>query len=258
MPNKPTIETDIARVQRSSRDVTAIPEVMAHWLSQVMSAGVTPQVSVESGVDANGMSSETLILSGRWSQDDTEVQQRWVARVAPADADVPVFRTYRLDHQFAAMRRIAELTDVPVPQVRWLEPSGTVLGRPFFLMDLVDGQVPPTSCPTPSAATGWPTPPPSNSAPWPTAPSMCWPAYTRSPTRSRTSRSSVATTAARPRCGAISRGCATGMSSPPPTPARWGCWSGVFPGWRITGRTSRQPAIRCCVGGRPDRQCPLP
>ncbi|BBY54675.1 phosphotransferase family protein [Mycobacterium koreense] len=147
MPNKPTIETDIARVQRSSRDVTAIPEVMAHWLSQVMSAGVTPQVSVESGVDANGMSSETLILSGRWSQDGTEVQQRWVARVAPADADVPVFRTYRLDHQFAAMRRIAELTDVPVPQVRWLEPSGTVLGRPFFLMDLVDGQVPPDVMP---------------------------------------------------------------------------------------------------------------
>ncbi|MCV7315679.1 phosphotransferase family protein [Mycolicibacillus parakoreensis] len=147
MGDKPTVETDIARVQRSSRDVTALPEVVAHWLSQVMSAGVTPEVSLHSGVDANGMSSETLILSGRWSQAGTAVQERWVARVAPSDADVPVFKTYRLDHQFEAMRRIAELTDVPVPRVRWIEPSGAVLGRPFFLMDLVEGRVPPDVMP---------------------------------------------------------------------------------------------------------------
>ena len=41
------------------------------------------------------------------------------------------------------MKLAGELTDVPVPVVRWLEPTGEVLGRPFFLMDHVDGVVPP-------------------------------------------------------------------------------------------------------------------
>ena len=45
------------------------------------------------------------------------------------------------------MRLVADKTDVPVPRVRWLEPSGDVLGTPFFLMDHVDGVVPPDVMP---------------------------------------------------------------------------------------------------------------
>jgi aminoglycoside phosphotransferase (APT) family kinase protein len=60
---------------------------------------------------------------------------------------VPVFSSYRLDHQFEVIRLVAEKTDVPVPQVRWLEPTGAVLGTPFFLMDHVDGIVPPDVMP---------------------------------------------------------------------------------------------------------------
>ena len=60
---------------------------------------------------------------------------------------MPVFPTYRLDHQFDVIRQVGELTDVPVPRVRWLEPTGDVLGTPFFLMDHVDGVVPPDVMP---------------------------------------------------------------------------------------------------------------
>ena len=45
------------------------------------------------------------------------------------------------------IRTVGELTDVPVPRVRWLEPTGDVLGTPFFLMDHVDGLVPPDVMP---------------------------------------------------------------------------------------------------------------
>lgn len=147
MADRPTVETDVSRMQRSSRDTTAVPAAMAQWLSTLLPGGVRPEVTVEAGVDANGMSSETLLLTGRWTADGEPVEQRWVARVAPSDTDVPVFPSYRLDHQFEVMRRVAELTDVPVPQVRWLESTGTVLGRPFFVMDRVDGQVPPDVMP---------------------------------------------------------------------------------------------------------------
>ena len=127
--------------------MSTLPTAISRWLSTVSPGGGDPEVIVESGVDTNGMSSETIILTVRWVGDAEPVEQRLVARVAPTDEDMPVFPSYRLDHQFDVMRLVAEKTDVPVPRVRWLEPTGQVLGRPFFLMDHVDGVVPPDVMP---------------------------------------------------------------------------------------------------------------
>ncbi|MDX1888739.1 phosphotransferase family protein [Mycolicibacterium sp. 050158] len=146
MANEPAVE-DVSRLQRSARDITTLPSVMSQWLATVMPGGPTPEVTVESGIDANGMSSETIVLTGKWEQDGRPAEQKWVARVAPSAADVPVFPTYRLDHQFDVIRLVGELTDVPVPRVRWMEDTGEVLGTPFFLMDHVDGIVPPDVMP---------------------------------------------------------------------------------------------------------------
>ncbi len=68
MATEPAVE-DVGRLQHSSRDVSTLPDVMSRWLSTVMPGGTTPQVTVESGVDSNGMSSETIILTGRWEAD---------------------------------------------------------------------------------------------------------------------------------------------------------------------------------------------
>jgi aminoglycoside phosphotransferase (APT) family kinase protein len=144
--NEPVLDK-VDRLQRSSRDVTTLPAVMSKWLSTVLPGGATPQVTVESGVDSTGMSSETIIFTATWEQDDQPIAQKLVARVAPTAEDVQVFPTYRLDHQFDVIRMVGELTDVPVPRVRWLEPTGEVLGTPFFLMDYVEGEVPPDVMP---------------------------------------------------------------------------------------------------------------
>ena len=146
MATEPAVE-DVGRLQRSSRDITTLPVVMSRWLCTVLPAGVAPEVTVESGVDSTGMSSETIILTARWDEDGQPVEQKLVARVAPTAQDVPVFPSYRLDHQFEVMRLAAELTDVPVPRVRWIESTGEVLGTPFFLMDYVEGIVPPDVMP---------------------------------------------------------------------------------------------------------------
>jgi aminoglycoside phosphotransferase (APT) family kinase protein len=138
---------DVEHLQRSSRDVTTLPAVMSHWLSTVLPGGALPEVTVESGVDSTGMSSETIILTARRKQDGQSIEEKLVARVAPTAEDVRVFPTYRLDHQFEVIRLVGELTDVPVPRVRWLENTGDVLGTPFFLMDYVDGVVPPDVMP---------------------------------------------------------------------------------------------------------------
>ena len=146
MPNEPALD-NVERLQRSSRDVTTLPAVMSKWLSTVSPGGAKPEVTVESGVHSTGMSSETIILTARWQQAGQPIEQKLVARVAPTAEDVQVFPTYRLDHQFEVIRKVAELTDVPVPRVRWLETTGEVLGTPFFVMDYVHGVVPPDVMP---------------------------------------------------------------------------------------------------------------
>ena len=146
MPSEPAVE-DVSRLEHSSRDLTALPQLMSQWLSTVLPGGAAPEITVESGVDSNGMSSETIILTARWDEEGHRREQKFVARVAPTEQDVPVFSAYRMDHQFDVIRIVGEKTDVPVPPVRWLEPTGAVLGTQFFLMDYVDGRVPPDVMP---------------------------------------------------------------------------------------------------------------
>jgi aminoglycoside phosphotransferase (APT) family kinase protein len=134
-------------MQRSSRDSTNLPKALAEWLSTQLPDGAEPTVELHSGIAANGMSSETLILDAAWTEKGERREAELVARVAPAVEDVPVFPAYRLEDQYDAMRLAAEHSDVPVPRVRWIEPTGDVLGTPFFLMDRVEGAVPPDVLP---------------------------------------------------------------------------------------------------------------
>jgi aminoglycoside phosphotransferase (APT) family kinase protein len=134
-------------MQRSSRDAANVPKLLADWLATELPAGAEPTVTLHSGIDANGMSSETLVLDATWTELGKRRGGEYVARVAPSADDVPVFPSYRLQDQYDAMRIAAERSAVPVPRVRWMEPTGEVLGTPFFLMDRVEGVVPPDVMP---------------------------------------------------------------------------------------------------------------
>ena len=127
------------RLQRSSRDAESLPGLLAEWLATRLPEGAEPEVTLHRGIDTNGMSSETLVLDVTWTEDGQRRTGEYVARVAPAAEDVPVFASYALADQYDTMRQVAELTDVPVPAVRWMEQTGEVLGTPFFLMDRIDG-----------------------------------------------------------------------------------------------------------------------
>lgn len=146
MSTRPTLE-ELDHLQRSERDTATIPTLLAEWLSALLPPGANPSVTVDAGIEANGMSSETVMLTGHWTENGVAQEQQWVMRMQPRPADIPVFAEYHLDHQFEAMRLAAQLTDLPIPTTRWLEPTGDVLGSPFFLMDRVDGLVPPDVMP---------------------------------------------------------------------------------------------------------------
>ena len=134
-------------MQRSTRDVGSLQQRLEEWLATQLPSGAAPQVTFHAGIDSNGMSSETVILDVEWTEDGEHRKGEYVARVAPAAEDVPVFPDYALADQYEVIRLVGELTDIPVPAVRWLEPTGEIIGSPFFLMDRIEGIVPPDVMP---------------------------------------------------------------------------------------------------------------
>jgi aminoglycoside phosphotransferase (APT) family kinase protein len=83
-----------------------------------------------------GMSHDTLLLDATW--DGTT--HGLVVRAEPVGP--PIFPEYDLATEHAVMAALHEKTGVPVPAVRWFEDDTAVLGRRFFVMDRVDGEVP--------------------------------------------------------------------------------------------------------------------
>ena len=129
-------------LQLTSRDPGVVRARLTDWLSTVLPEAADPVVVLHSSAQETGLSSETVPLDVTWTEDGRQHAGQYVARVAPALEDFPVFEHYALQEQYDAIRLVRERTGVPVPQVRWIEPTGEVLGTPFFLMDRVDGLVP--------------------------------------------------------------------------------------------------------------------
>ncbi|HEV8063457.1 MAG TPA: phosphotransferase family protein, partial [Acidimicrobiales bacterium] len=78
-----------------------------------------------------------------------EEPRRLVARIAPDESAVPVFPDYDLEKQYLVLQHLGQHTSIPVPAVRKLELDPGPLGVPFFLMDRVDGVIPPDVMPYP-------------------------------------------------------------------------------------------------------------
>lgn len=86
--------------------------------------------------EGTGMSSETLLFIIHHGGSSEPV----VARLSPDMNDWPVFPVYDLAAQAGAMRLVAARSDVPVPNVRFLELDDSLLGSPFMVMDRVGGK----------------------------------------------------------------------------------------------------------------------
>ncbi|SDK97385.1 Predicted kinase, aminoglycoside phosphotransferase (APT) family [Nocardioides sp. YR527] len=133
--------------QKSGRDPAAIGARLEQWLTTALPPGADPEVTILGGIDANGLSSETVLLDVASTIAGDRRATAYVLRVAPRPEDIPVFATYDLQAQYDAMRLAGSLSPVPVPEVGLAEMSGSILGTPFFLMKRVEGVVPPDVMP---------------------------------------------------------------------------------------------------------------
>jgi aminoglycoside phosphotransferase (APT) family kinase protein len=120
-------------------DAAALMRRVGGWLSQQMPG--SPPIEIRDVMEpSQGFSSRTILFTAVSKSEDQWRERQLVARlqrtvVVPMLSDV--------FHQYRVMRAVAANSDVKVPNIDFAEESGKVLGTPFFLMDRIDGRVPP-------------------------------------------------------------------------------------------------------------------
>lgn len=88
-----------------------------------------------------GQSNETVLFTATASRPDgLRVREDLVLRVQPpADG---IFDEPDVVREARVLQGLDRAVGVPVPRVRWVEPTSDLLGRPFFVMAQVAGRVP--------------------------------------------------------------------------------------------------------------------
>lgn len=130
------------RPRTSTRDYDELRHRLERWLRSHVPGATLSELVVP---PSNGMSSETVLFTATAA--DGSAPRPLVARIAPDPAADPVFQSYDMERQFRTMEMVAEHTEVPVPRVLWLETGTTAIGAPFFVMERVEGLVPPDVMP---------------------------------------------------------------------------------------------------------------
>ncbi|MET8651055.1 phosphotransferase family protein [Nocardia aurea] len=134
--------TERTRLTVSERDLDHLAADLSRWLGDRVGADGPPTISELARPQAGGMSSTSILFEAEWSVGGRAESGSFVARMAPEDDSFPVFETYDLATQYRVIEGVAAATDVPVPQLCWLETDEKALGSPFFVMRRVDGRVP--------------------------------------------------------------------------------------------------------------------
>jgi aminoglycoside phosphotransferase (APT) family kinase protein len=121
-------------------DLDDLRSRLSAWLSAKTGGPVT--IGELTRPPASGLSSITILFDAAWVEDGTKIHRELVARMPPAADAFPVFPSYDLRRQYDVIAGVAAATDVPVPELFWIEESPEALGGPFIVMGRVDGVVP--------------------------------------------------------------------------------------------------------------------
>jgi aminoglycoside phosphotransferase (APT) family kinase protein len=129
----------------TGRDVEQSAKALATWLAGKVGEDVT--LGEFGGPGATGFSNETIIVDATYGG----TVDKLVVRVAPTG--YTLFPDAAFEAQHDILVTLAAQTSIPVPKVRWYETDPSVLGAPFFVMEFVEGLIPPDN--PPYTLEGW-------------------------------------------------------------------------------------------------------
>ena len=130
-------------------EMGAIQARLEDWLrSKIPNAKnltMSPLMSPSQG-GGEGFSSDTNFVDVRWEEDGIQKVDKLVFRWRSENFLFPEYKGSNLEKQYRVMKCL-ENSGLPVPKMCWFEEDARVLGRPFYVMSRVEGEVPPTAYP---------------------------------------------------------------------------------------------------------------
>lgn len=128
------------QVLSSDRDLDTTRLALEQWFADRMPEADGVAVAELTVPGGTGFSNETLVLDLAYRDDDGETVRSLVARLQTPAATV--FPDLDVLRQARVMQAVAGHSDVPVPEILWIEEDPAVLGTPFFVMEKVEGVIP--------------------------------------------------------------------------------------------------------------------
>ncbi len=111
----------------------SVAGALAPWFAAKL--GVDDAQVLDLRRHAEGFSWETYTVD----VETPEGRRGFAVRVEPRDG---LLAPYDIRGQYALHRAVLDHSDVPMPELHWLELDPTVLGMPFFAMEKLEGVVP--------------------------------------------------------------------------------------------------------------------
>lgn len=128
----------------TERDQEETRARLREWLASRVLDVEDIRVSEIGGPAYTGYSHETLMFETTWTRDGAEERRALVARVEPSSHSVFFEQDVLAE---ARVMRALDGTGVLVPRIHWREEDRSWLGAPFFVMDRVEGVIPPDNPP---------------------------------------------------------------------------------------------------------------
>jgi aminoglycoside phosphotransferase (APT) family kinase protein len=123
-----------------ARNIEKTREDLTRWIEDRIPGSSDVVVRDLGGPEETGFSSDTLLFDFEWSAGGDRHQMPVVVRLEPSG--FPIFPSYRIAHQYRLMDGLRSV-GVPTPRMLWLEEDLGPLGARFYVMERVEGRIPP-------------------------------------------------------------------------------------------------------------------
>jgi len=127
--------------QPAERDVEKTCSDFTRWLATRVPEATDIELVSLGGPELTGFSSDTLMFDLAWTADGRRHEEPVVVRLKPTGG-CQIFPEYDLTIQYRCMD-VLRAVGVPAPRMLWLEEDPGPLGVPFYVMERLEGEIPP-------------------------------------------------------------------------------------------------------------------
>ena len=121
----------------ATTDTVDLSHEIAGFLAEKLGVGAAAISSFRRNVE--GFSWETYEVGIHWTADETDHEREFIVHRVPAAG---LLEPYDAGALYELRKALEVLEGVPVPATLWLDKDGEATGRPLYVVEKVQGEVP--------------------------------------------------------------------------------------------------------------------